>query len=78
MVSELWLKEAENELLKVHDASFDVIDAVTSIYGFKEETMRDLLLYYTGEYDFNFEIDNFQKPSEDDFEDEWEGRFKNA
>ena len=78
MVSELWLKEAENELLKVHDASFDVIDAVTSIYGFKEEAMRDLLLYYTGEYDFGFEIDNFQKPSEDDFEDEWEGRCKNA
>ena len=74
MIDELWVHEAENELLKVHDASWDVIDVVTSLYGAKEEIFRDLLMYYTGNSDFDFEENSSYKPSEDDFEDEWEGR----
>lgn len=67
----LWRTKAEAELIDEYGASEEVIDVVTSIYGSKKETYYDLLDYYAGNNEFNFEAEENSKPSIDDFEDDY-------
>lgn len=67
-----WEEKATEELVQKYNASTEAIDILIAVCGSNEETYRDMLRYYSnGEESFDFELEEVNGPSFDDFEDEW-------